>query len=180
MFQGISIIKGDITAISADAIVNAANSTLLGGGGVDGAIHKAAGPGLLEECKSLCGCKTGEAKITKGYNLPAKWVIHTVGPVWRGGKNKEDERLSDCYKNSLLLAEKYSLKSVVFPSISTGAYGFPVERASRIALGEIKNFFERDSLVKKVTIACFDDITYEAYLSAIAEIFKEEKGDEVF
>ena len=131
---------GDITKIKCGAIVNAANKTLLGGGGVDGAIHKAAGPMLLEECKTLNGCNTGEAKITKGYNLPAKWVIHAVGPVWHGGGRGEDEALAGCYRNSLRLASEKALNSVAFPAISTGIYSFPAERAARIAVREAADF----------------------------------------
>lgn len=175
MYQGISIIQGDITTQKVDAIVNAANNTLLGGGGVDGAIHRIAGPELLEECKTLKGCNTGEAKITKGYNLSSKWVIHTVGPVWYGGSYNEDEALANCYKNSLALAEKYSIASIAFPSISTGAYRFPVERASKIALKEIKTYLEKDKTqIKKVIIVCFDENTYKTYLSLIEEIFKDD------
>ena len=170
MLDRISAIQGDITERKVDAIVNAANSTLLGGGGVDGAIHRRAGPALLEECRKLNGCPTGEAKITNGYNLPARWVIHTVGPIWRGGSSGEDELLSSCYRRCLALAEQHSIKTIAFPSISTGAYGFPIERASRIAVTEIKNFLEKNSSVEKVTVVCFDMGTYNNYLSAIKEI----------
>lgn len=141
--MSIKIIQGDITKLKVDAIVNAANSSLLGGGGVDGAIHRAAGPKLLEECKTLGGAKTGEAKITHGYNLPAKWVIHTVGPIWHGGEKDEDELLKRCYQNSLCIARSYGLKSIAFPSISTGAYRFPIERASKIALKTIDEYLKR-------------------------------------
>src|SRR5581483_8788375 len=134
---------------------NAANSSLLGGGGVDGAIHRAAGPGLLAECRTLNGCAAGEAKITGGYNLPAKWVIHTVGPVWHGGSHGEDETLARCYRSCFALVEQNGVRTVAFPSISTGAYGFPIERASRIALAEIASFLRRNDSVERVIIVCF-------------------------
>ncbi|WP_083468802.1 O-acetyl-ADP-ribose deacetylase [Nostoc piscinale] len=137
----IEIIQGDITQLSVDAIVNAANEELMPGGGVCGAIHRAAGIGLWEECRQLRGCETGEAKITKGYNLPAKWVIHTVGPVWKGGNYREDELLASCYCNSLALAAQYEIKTIAFPAISTGVYGFPMERACKIAIATVKKFF---------------------------------------
>jgi O-acetyl-ADP-ribose deacetylase (regulator of RNase III) len=161
--ERIEIIRGDITKQNVDAIVNAANTSLLGGGGVDGAIHRAAGPQLLEECRTLDGCKTGEAKITKGYNLPAKWVIHTVGPVWRGGDSAEDALLANCYKNSLSLAVKNNIKTIAFPSISTGAYRFPVERAARIAIFETKGFLKANKTIEKVIFVCFDDATLKIY-----------------
>jgi O-acetyl-ADP-ribose deacetylase (regulator of RNase III) len=160
----IEIVQGDITLLKVDAIVNAANTSLLGGGGVDGAIHRAAGPRLLEECRKLRGCETGCAKLTGGYNLPAGWVIHTVGPIWRGGANDEDRLLADCYRNSLRLAQENGFRSIAFPSISTGVYGFPVARASRIAFAEIKNYCLKNPLPEKVTIVCFDALTYQAYL----------------
>lgn len=163
MLSRIEIIKGDITKLNVDAIVNAANNSLLGGGGVDGAIHRAAGPMLLEECKKLGGCPTGEAKITKGYNLPAKFVIHTVGPVWKGGNYNEDELLSNCYKNSLKLALENGIKTIAFPSISTGAYRFPVERASKIAFNTVMEFLQQHNEIEKVIFCCFDDNTYALY-----------------
>lgn len=167
MINRLDVIKGDITKQVVDAIVNAANSSLLGGGGVDGAIHRAAGPELLMECRQLHGCKTGQAKITKGYKLPAKWAIHTVGPVWHGGNMGEDELLASCYKSSLELAVKNGIKTIAFPSISTGAYRFPVERAAVIAINEIKRFLETTSDIEKVFIVCFDDNTYREYMKAI-------------
>ena len=160
----LSIIIGDITKQNVDAIVNAANQTLLGGGGVDGAIHRAAGPELLEECKILGGCSTGEAKITKGYNLPAKYVIHTVGPVWSSGSQNEEEKLANCYRNSFELVEEYDIKTIAFPSISTGAYSFPIEKASKIALYEIRNFLTKNDTIEKVLVVCFDKNTYNNYM----------------
>lgn len=154
---------GDITKKKVDAIVNAANSSLLGGGGVDGAIHRAAGPKLLEECKTLKGCKTGEAKITKGYNLPAKFVIHTVGPVWHGGNQNEDMLLESCYKSSLTLAKKNGIKTLAFPAISTGVYSFPSERAASVAVKSVKKFLEKDQSLQKVIFVCFDEKTYLNY-----------------
>jgi O-acetyl-ADP-ribose deacetylase (regulator of RNase III) len=166
MTAKIEIIMGDITKLMVDAIVNAANNSLLGGGGVDGAIHRAAGPDLLTECEALNGCETGKAKITCGYNLPAKWVIHTVGPIWRGGKNKEDYLLACCYANSMKLAVENNIESLAFPSISTGAYGFPVKRASKIAINEIRKFVSGNEKLKKVVIVCFDAVTYSLYIEA--------------
>lgn len=160
------IIKGDITKLNVDAIVNAANNSLLGGGGVDGAIHKAAGPKLLEECKQLNGCKIGEAKITKGYNLPAKWVIHTVGPIWRGGNHGEDELLASCYRNCLTLAVQKGIKTIAFPSISTGAYRFPVQRAAKIAVNSISSFLSRDQSLEQVIMVAFDNNTLWHYQQA--------------
>lgn len=168
--ERISIIQGDITKVEADAIVNAANNTLLGGGGVDGAIHRAAGPELLEECRKLNGCETGKAKITKAYRLPAKHVIHTVGPVWRGGSHDEDSLLASCYRSSLQLATEYGLRTIAFPSISTGAYRFPVKRAARIAMCEIFRFLQENGSIDKVLMVCFDKATTEAYSEALKEI----------
>ncbi len=170
MSQRLKVIQGDITKQQVDAIVNAANNSLLGGGGVDGAIHRAAGPELLEECRKLNGCPTGEAKITKGYKLPAKWVIHTVGPIWKGGNNGEDELLARCYRNSLKLAAQYPIKTIAFPSISTGAYRFPLERAAKIAIAEIKKFLAEEERPEEVIIVTFGTQAYEAYQKALNEI----------
>jgi len=161
----IEIVKGDITKLKVDAVVNAANTNLLGGGGVDGAIHRAAGSKLLEECRTLDGCKTGEAKITNGFNLPAKYIIHTVGPIWNGGKHNEDELLASCYHNSLRLAVKNGIKSIAFPAISTGVYGFPLERATKIAITEVKNFLSENEFIEKVIFICFDEKTFNCYQS---------------
>ncbi|HWQ78863.1 MAG TPA: O-acetyl-ADP-ribose deacetylase [Anaerovoracaceae bacterium] len=159
--MGIRIYRGDITTLPVDAIVNAANETLLGGGGVDGAIHRAAGKELLEECRTLHGCKTGQAKITKGYRLPAKHVIHTVGPVWHGGGHGEPGQLADCYRNSLRLAQENGLKSVAFPAISTGVYGYPKEQAARIAVETIKEFLAGcDMEVVLVVFGELDELLY--------------------
>lgn len=170
MLSRISVIQGDITKQKVDAIVNAANNSLLGGGGVDGAIHRAAGPGLLEECRKLGGCKTGDAKITHGYNLLAPWVIHTVGPIWRGGNHGEDELLARCYRRCFALAEQYWVRTIAFPAISTGAYGFPMEQAARIAITEVKRFLERNNAIESVLLVCFDERTYRCYLSALEEL----------
>ena len=163
MTDRVEVIQGDITQQRVDAIVNAANESLLGGGGVDGAIHRAAGPQLLEECRALGGCKTGQCKVTKGYRLPAKWVIHTVGPIWRGGEDEEDELLASCYRHCLQTAVQYQIKTIAFPSISTGAYGFPVERAARIAAHQIKTFLSENKSLGKVIMVCFDTRTLHAY-----------------
>ena len=164
--ERIDIILGDITKVNADAIVNAANKTLLGGGGVDGAIHRAAGRELLKECLKLGGCETGEAKITKGYKLPAKYVIHTVGPIWRDGKKDEDLLLASCYRNSLRLAVDSGIKTIAFPSISTGAYRFPLKRAAEIAMSEISGFLRENTGIDKVFMVCFDERTKQAYEEA--------------
>ena len=156
------IIRGDITQCKVDAIVNAANPSLLGGGGVDGAIHSAAGPGLLAACRKLGGCTPGEAKITEGFHLPARYVIHTSGPVYQGGTKGEEKILASCYQNSLKIAASYGLKTVAFPSISTGIYGYPVEKASRTAVREILTFLRTQSMIKEVTMICFDAGTQKA------------------
>lgn len=159
----IKLCQGDITTFSIDAIVNAANTSLLGGGGVDGAIHRAAGPKLLEECRTLNGCKTGEAKITKGYNLKARFVIHTVGPIWRGGNYDEENLLANCYKNSLQVAVEHGIKTIAFPSISTGIYHFPIEKASAIAVREVLSFLKNESTIEEVLFVCFSKSDLEVY-----------------
>ena len=159
----IEIIKGDITKVDADAIVNAANNSLLGGGGVDGAIHKAAGSELLDACRALKGCETGEAKITMGYDLPATYVIHTVGPVWEGGENNEDELLASCYERSLQLASDHDVKEIAFPAISTGAFGFPMERAVKIAAESTMHFLMENDLPEKVIFVCHSEESKKIY-----------------
>ena len=159
----IKIEQTDITRLKVDAIVNAANNSLLGGGGVDGAIHYAAGPGLLEECKALNGCNTGEAKITDAYRLPSQKVIHTVGPVWNGGNHKEEELLAAAYRNSLQLALKDNIETIAFPNISTGVYGFPKEKAAGIAIREVRSFLEKHPEIKSVTFAVFDEENLRIY-----------------
>ena len=159
----IEITKGDITKLEVDAIVNAANKTLLGGGGVDGAIHRAAGKQLLEECKTLHGAQTGEAKITKGYNLPSKYVIHTVGPVWYGGMNNEVEKLTSCYVNSLNLAVEYGCKTIAFPAISCGVYRFPIEKACKIAFDTVSEFIKENKTIEKVIFIDLNDRVIEEY-----------------
>jgi O-acetyl-ADP-ribose deacetylase len=159
----VELIKGDITLLEVDAIVNAANNSLLGGGGVDGAIHSAAGPELLNACKSLNGCETGQSKITNGYSLKARYIIHTVGPVWRGGYSDEDALLASCYQNSLLIAKKEKIKTVAFPGISTGTYGFPKDLAAMIAVTETKRFLNKNNFPEKVIFVTFCDDNYETY-----------------
>jgi O-acetyl-ADP-ribose deacetylase (regulator of RNase III) len=159
----IHILRGDITKQEVDAIVNAANATLLGGGGVDGAIHRAAGPELVAECRTLGGCRPGEAKITRGYRLPARFVIHTVGPVWHGGKQGEPETLANCYRNSLQIALENRIKTIAFPAISCGAFGYPVEEAAQIALETTREFLANTDQIDKVIFVLFGDDIYEAY-----------------
>ncbi|MEW6354453.1 MAG: O-acetyl-ADP-ribose deacetylase [Pseudomonadota bacterium] len=159
----LQVVRGDITQLAVDAIVNAANNSLLGGGGVDGAIHRAAGPELLETCKKLHGCATGEAKITPGFRLPARWVIHTVGPVWHGGDDGEDELLAKCYQSCFALTERYALRSIAFPSISTGAYGFPIERAAKIALTEMRQALENNTVLEQMLVVAFNAHVYDCY-----------------
>ncbi|MCZ6745463.1 MAG: O-acetyl-ADP-ribose deacetylase [Alphaproteobacteria bacterium] len=167
MSERIEIVAADITKLELDAIVNAANTSLLGGGGVDGAIHRAAGPELGDECRTLGGCSTGEAKITKGHGLPADWVIHTVGPVWHGGKADEDQLLAGCYRNSLELARQHRIRSIAFPSISTGAYRFPSELAAKIAIETVTAFLETDDGIQKVVFCCFGEDAAQIYRSIL-------------
>jgi O-acetyl-ADP-ribose deacetylase (regulator of RNase III) len=174
LWDQIEVIVGDITQQRVDAIVNAANTSLLGGGGVDGAIHRAAGPELLEECRTLGGCPTGEARITRGYRLPARWVIHTVGPIWRGGGQGEPDLLARCYRNSLALATqpRYGIRTIAFPSISTGAYGYPVREAARVAVNEVDRFLAKGSPIERVTFVCFGKEAFRAYEDAAHEILE--------
>jgi O-acetyl-ADP-ribose deacetylase (regulator of RNase III) len=173
MFDRIAIVQDDITRVAVDAIVNAANRSLLGGGGVDGAIHRAAGPGLLAECRKLGGCRTGQAKITGGHDLPAKHVIHTVGPVWRGGAAGEPELLASCYRSALQIAADRGFATVAFPSISSGIYGYPIARACRIALRTTQSFLEQHTLPRSVTFICFSAHDRDEYRLALAEIMHE-------
>lgn len=163
MDDRIEVVQGDITRLAVDAIVNAANNSLLGGGGVDGAIHRAAGPGLLEECRTLGGCETGRAKITKGYRLPARYVIHAVGPVWRDGRHGEPELLASCYREALRLAVENGAASVAFPAISCGAYGYPLEAAAEIAVREVRSFLEHDDTLQHVYLVCFSAESCASY-----------------
>jgi len=167
--EAIVVVEGDITEQKVEAIVNAANTSLLGGGGVDGAIHRAAGPELLAECRTLHGCPTGDAKLTGGYRLPARWVIHTVGPVWRGGHDFEDELLANCYRRSHEVATEKRVRSVAFPAISTGIYGFPLERATRIAVREVRAFLETNPAIEKILFVCFDRHTRDCYQRVLME-----------
>jgi O-acetyl-ADP-ribose deacetylase (regulator of RNase III) len=168
----IEVINADITTLKVDAIVNAANESLLGGGGVDGAIHRAAGPKLLEECKKIGGCNTGEARLTKGYNLPAKYVIHTVGPVWNGGGHNEDAQLASCYRHSLSIALREKIRSIAFPAISTGVYGFPMDRAAQIAATETKKFLETYPEFDRVIFCCFGAEATKIYSLAVERAFE--------
>ena len=167
MAAEIEMVRGDITTLDVDAIVNAANETLLGGGGVDGAIHRAAGPELLAECRALGGCEPGEAKLTRGYHLPARFVIHTVGPIWRGGKHGEARILANCYRNSFQLAVENEIKTIAFPAISCGAYGYPIEQAAQIALQTTRGFLADNGDLAKVIFALWDEDVYEAFVSTL-------------
>ncbi|MCB2195521.1 MAG: O-acetyl-ADP-ribose deacetylase [Bacteroidetes bacterium] len=169
----IELVKGDITKMEVDAIVNAANKSLLGGGGVDGAIHRAAGPELLEECRSLNGCETGQAKITRSYLLPSKYVIHTVGPVWHGGEQNEPELLANCYKNSLQIAVKKKLSTIAFPNISTGVYRFPKTMAAGIAIRTVNKFLQENKKLKTVFFVCFDEENYDIYKEKLIQLSLE-------
>ncbi|MDD4150256.1 MAG: O-acetyl-ADP-ribose deacetylase [Bacteroidales bacterium] len=172
MINRLEIYRGDITKLKVDVIVNAANRTLLGGGGVDGAIHRAAGKELLLECRTLGGCDTGEAKITKGYNLPAKHVIHTVGPIWKAGRSNEANLLAYCYKNSLTLTSENKLETIAFPSISTGVYGYPILQACPIAIKTVIEFIQKNEFPSKVIFVCFDGVAENIYQEKLKELLK--------
>lgn len=173
MKEYIILVNGDITKIDVDAIVNAANSSLMGGGGVDGAIHRAGGPSILEECRNIVArqgsCRTGEAVITTGGNLPAKFVIHTVGPIWNGGKKKEPEKLANCYRNSLQLALDNNIQSIAFPNISTGVYGYPKDLAAKVAVNTVSEFLRNNNGIEQVNFVCFDDENYNLYQSLLSK-----------
>jgi O-acetyl-ADP-ribose deacetylase (regulator of RNase III) len=166
----VEVVEADITTLAVDAIVNAANTSLLGGGGVDGAIHRAAGPELLAECRTLGGCETGHAKITRGYRLPARWVIHAVGPIWRGGSSGEPELLASAYRESLRLAADAGARTVAFPAISCGVYGYPIDQAVGIAVREVAAFLESDPRLERVTLTCFGKAVYDAYQRAVGQL----------